>query len=67
MTTDEPIHFFQTFDRFTLSQGVMVARQEHMILCGKKDGEADNRKRFVTCPRCVELLAAFAKAGRVVK
>lgn len=54
-----PIHYAEAFERIGV-RGVTVSRTEtYRILCGATEGEADTRKRPVTCPECRERLTAL--------
>jgi hypothetical protein len=52
----EVVHYFEVFDRIKVSGGQITRAAEVRVLCGAEDGEADNREREVTCPRCLEKL-----------
>ena len=46
------VHFFVDERRITVSGSRVVIKDVVKVLCGAKRGEADNRKRFVTCDDC---------------
>jgi len=52
----EVVHYFEVFDRIKVSGEQITMDAEVRVLCGAKDGEADNRAHEVTCPRCLEKL-----------
>lgn len=54
------IHFAVAETRITVRGGKVVIRERFAIYCGAKTGEADTRRRYVTCERCRALL----KGGR---
>lgn len=50
------IHFAEIFSVINIRGKTLAWAEEARILCGLKDGEADTRRRLVTCIDCRALL-----------
>lgn len=50
------VHYFEEFDHIEVSDSRVKRGVEVRVLCGASEGEADNRRRCVTCPDCRRLL-----------
>lgn len=50
------IHYVEIFEVIKVRGKWVTSTDEARIICGIESGEADNRKREVTCPKCRELL-----------
>jgi len=50
------IHYFAEFDQIKIIKGKINKSIIIKVLCGATTGEADNRKKYVTCSKCKQIM-----------